>query len=77
MLLNLLKSRLLEEFINDIQIKKIRYKTAMAYLAAIVDLYQEQSKIGVNNHPHPRSVCCEDVFIFVLLYVQVLYMSLT
>jgi hypothetical protein len=24
-----------------------------------------------------QHVCCEDVFIFVLLYVQVLYMSLT
>jgi hypothetical protein len=32
---------------------------------------------GVDIADQYGSYCCEDVFIFVLLYVQVLYMSLT
>ncbi|OAD67628.1 hypothetical protein PHYBLDRAFT_118157, partial [Phycomyces blakesleeanus NRRL 1555(-)] len=39
--------------------KTIKYGTAMTYFAAIMDMYQKQVKVGVNNYSHPRKACIQ------------------
>ncbi|KAI8069197.1 transcriptional activator of glycolytic enzymes-domain-containing protein [Gongronella butleri] len=39
--------------------KKIKVGTCGQYVAAIVDYYQKQVRLGINHHEHPRRACDE------------------